>query len=380
MKISHVGIKISLATLIMIIVITNLVYWFAVSSLFSNLSSLITVSEQQENGDLFHSSVHSMLIQSTNSNSPAQYNINRRQADETLKKILSHLEQFSESSDKSKLLTYLNKLQDNFSSFKHFTDTLVNGEEIGNNFDSTKILQKMFNSIFHDYRELYNYHSKQRDNLVIKIYRIKDSIRFIQILMIASAGAIGVLTLLYFDRVVLKLLTVSERLVVLDKLTGLYNRHGLERMADKLRQQHSRTGDNQYSVLMLDIDRFKKFNDTYGHPAGDQLLVQLSKLLLSSVRSQDKVIRYGGEEILILLPQSTMHGTKELANKICRKIAMTPFQINGDRVAGHVTVSIGYAISPIDEGSFDDILKVADQRLYFAKKSGRNISIGPEIQ
>ncbi|MFQ5559922.1 MAG: diguanylate cyclase [Nitrospinota bacterium] len=129
-----------------------------------------------------------------------------------------------------------------------------------------------------------------------------------------------------------------------------------------------------YSILVIDIDWFKKFNDCYGHSAGDQALKKTAKTLRQAIRGSDRIYRYGGEEILILLPQTGPEGSFILAEKLVGKVSQrkiphkeSPFQV--------LTVSCGVAsFAPEKEspGSWKELFKVADQELYLAKKNGRS--------
>lgn len=152
----------------------------------------------------------------------------------------------------------------------------------------------------------------------------------------------------------------TKELSLHDPLTGLANR----RLLDIILERHIAAAarhNTVFSVLMIDIDRFKKYNDTHGHPAGDRLLVALANLLSSDVRGIDFVVRYGGEEFLVLLPETDLAMAVEAAERIRRTVA--------SRTA--VTVSIGVACSSSGCAKAD-IIKSADGALYRAKKSGRN--------
>jgi diguanylate cyclase (GGDEF)-like protein len=125
------------------------------------------------------------------------------------------------------------------------------------------------------------------------------------------------------------------------------------------------------SFAMLDVDRFKVLNDTYGHPAGDHVLMHISALLAQSVRKTDLVARYGGEEIAIMLPETGVHGAGLLAERMRRAIADKPIEWEGELLS--VTVSIGVAsIGTSRKESVEDLIRAADRALYRAKTGGRN--------
>ena len=146
-----------------------------------------------------------------------------------------------------------------------------------------------------------------------------------------------------------------------DPLTGLGNRRLLHNYIDKGIGSAKRYGD-RFSVLMADIDRFKKYNDTYGHAEGDRLLVRLSKILTGEVRCADWVFRYGGEEFLIMLPETGYVRAAEAADRLRKAV---------EERAG-VTVSIGVAEYSGPAESTEGLIERADAALYKAKENGRN--------
>ncbi len=163
-----------------------------------------------------------------------------------------------------------------------------------------------------------------------------------------------------------------------DGMTGLYNRRFLEQFIDKLAKQALR-GEINYSVLMLDIDYFKMVNDTYGHDIGDIVIKGLSEVLSKNIRGSDLAIRYGGEEFVILLHNSTLEGSLEVAEKIHKEFNRQKFQI-GQEVL-QKTISIGVAQFPSDAASIWKCIKFADTALYYAKEHGRDqvIKFVPEM-
>lgn len=160
------------------------------------------------------------------------------------------------------------------------------------------------------------------------------------------------------------------KLATTDGLTDLYNhRYFQEQM--KMQVEQSKRYGNEFSLIILDIDYFKKFNDTFGHQAGDAVLRQVAQLLKSNVRATDIVCRYGGEEISIILPNTNREVAFSTADKICKRIAEKKFKLVNNQES-NVTVSIGVAAYPQDGDSASQIIEVADKRLYQAKNNGRN--------
>jgi diguanylate cyclase (GGDEF)-like protein len=162
------------------------------------------------------------------------------------------------------------------------------------------------------------------------------------------------------------------RLAATDPLTGLGNRRVLDTRLDEEWRRARRSG-LPLSVLFIDIDHFKQFNDTYGHASGDETLTTVAECIAASVRrSVDVVARFGGEEFAVLLPQTSAEGALVVAEKIHRKVqARRVVQDQGERVT--VTVSIGCATCvPAAGESALDLLAAADRQLYAAKAAGRN--------
>lgn len=377
MKITHFGVKISIALLMLIILLSNAMFWKSISMLSDHINSLIDVSNHQENGELFHSAVHSMIVNSGNPEKREQYFESRRQADEALQRFHDYFDHGSQLDDDrlSKVIGHIGK---EYSILKDLTEKMTTSKESSPGSTEERSVHKSFDDIFVYYKELFRHHNEQRIDLLEKSTTIRKSIRWLQFVMATAAIIAGLFIIFYLDRVALKLYDFTEQLALHDKLTGLYNRHGLDRIVAKVNRSVTKSGRGGYGVVLLDIDHFKQFNDSYGHPAGDRLLVQLAELLKHIVRGQDRVVRYGGEEILIFLSGTGLAGTREAANKICRVVAETPFDLLDGLEPKHVTVSIGYAAFASDHGTtFQEIIKLADQRLYHAKNKGRNMVEGP---
>ena len=162
-----------------------------------------------------------------------------------------------------------------------------------------------------------------------------------------------------------------EELAYLDPLTKLYNRRYFENMSAHLVDLAKRN-EESISVLSLDIDDFKKINDTYGHDGGDKVLISLAKYLISSSRTSDLVARFGGEEFIILLPKTDIYGAEILAEKIRYGIESLSVDVEENQSV-KFTVSIGLSeIKFSDEESMDDALKRSDHALYRAKFNGKN--------
>lgn len=168
----------------------------------------------------------------------------------------------------------------------------------------------------------------------------------------------------------LNLRTKLENQSIRDSLTGLFNRHFMQISLE--RELSRATRRNQIlAVYMLDLDHFKRFNDTYGHAAGDSVLQAVAEIFRSSIRTEDIACRYGGEEFTIMLPDVTPTVAYERAESIRRAVANLRVPLDRE-VYGEFTVSIGVALFPNDGDAADLLLRRADQALYRAKRQGRN--------
>jgi diguanylate cyclase (GGDEF)-like protein len=160
-----------------------------------------------------------------------------------------------------------------------------------------------------------------------------------------------------------------ETLSTTDSLTGLNNRRHLTGvLASEIAR--ARRLDQQFAILMIDIDHFKAYNDTRGHPAGDRLLAQLARLFRDSIRAIDYAARYGGEEFMVLLYGAGSKEGVHVANRIRMRVEAEPF---GDaRAPARVTISIGVAVFPWHGDTAEAVTASADAALYEAKRGGRN--------
>ena len=158
-------------------------------------------------------------------------------------------------------------------------------------------------------------------------------------------------------------------LSVTDDLTGCGNRRMLRQELEREVRRAERY-ERTLGVLMLDIDHFKRVNDTYGHLAGDEILVGLAEQIKNNVRDIDTVIRYGGEEFLVILPETDLDGTVAVAEKI-RNIVEEAEYVTKDIVL-QITISIGVAVYPLHASDNEELIRCADEALYRAKAAGRN--------
>lgn len=168
-----------------------------------------------------------------------------------------------------------------------------------------------------------------------------------------------------------ELYKLTKRLSITDELTGLYNyRYLLQRMDDEI--ERARRFGRSLSLLMVDADEFKRYNDTYGHLAGDAALAELARVLRTCVRDIDVVCRYGGEEFALLFPETDAEGAFVAAEKLRDAVATHPFPDGADGPPQRLTISIGLTTFPASAVDREGLLRQADDALYSAKRSGRN--------
>jgi two-component system cell cycle response regulator len=163
----------------------------------------------------------------------------------------------------------------------------------------------------------------------------------------------------------------SISMALTDGLTGLYNRHYLNTHLANMVKQAQQNSKN-LAVMIMDMDHFKQVNDTHGHDAGDMVLKQLADLIIMVSRSTDLAARFGGEEFMILMPETDPQAAIGAAKRMREIVEKTPFRINAEGLTIHKTISIGVSSLHPDSDSVEGLLKRADEALYEAKNGGRN--------
>ena len=161
-----------------------------------------------------------------------------------------------------------------------------------------------------------------------------------------------------------------EQQSIRDGLTGLFNRHFMEIALDRELRRAARHR-KPLAIMMMDIDHFKQFNDTYGHDAGDTVLRELGDTLLQAVRNEDILCRYGGEEFVAILPELSLDAAMERAEHLRRVVSEIRVRNRGESLR-EVTLSIGVAVYPQHAETLEEIMRAADRALYEAKHLGRN--------
>jgi diguanylate cyclase (GGDEF)-like protein len=166
-----------------------------------------------------------------------------------------------------------------------------------------------------------------------------------------------------------KALEEVQRLAITDSLTGLYNRRHFFELAEH-ELQRARRYRRSLSAIMLDIDHFKQVNDTYGHAVGDHVLKEVADSCRQAMRKEDVLGRYGGEEFVIMMPESNLVATCQVAERLRQSIAQKTI----DTEVGPVMVTVSLGVITLDDecSTLETLLAGADQALYWAKRSGRN--------
>ncbi len=162
-----------------------------------------------------------------------------------------------------------------------------------------------------------------------------------------------------------------ERLSVTDRLTELYNHGYFKQRLDEEFQRSVRFG-HSLSLVMIDIDDFKEFNDSFGHPCGDQVLKAVSSVIRSNLREMDIAARYGGKEFVVVLPETSCEGAAGVAERIRADVERVTREATADEISVGRTVSIGIATYPGNASSSIELLEMADAAMYRGKRAGKN--------
>ena len=160
-----------------------------------------------------------------------------------------------------------------------------------------------------------------------------------------------------------------------DRMTQLFNKYYF---LEELKKQNSfaRRYGKSFGIVMIDVDNFKRVNDSFGHIIGDEVLKFIAFKILASVRENDLASRYGGEEFAVLLPETDLMGAMAVAERIRKHVESEILEIRENKIGA--TISLGLAVYPQDGEEWEEVLKKADERLYIAKQSGKNRLVGPD--
>lgn len=215
------------------------------------------------------------------------------------------------------------------------------------------------------------YYLFRADKLVCALVFCRESTEFDKGALKLLDSVAGLLTLVAENRFFREKVIEADGLVNLDGLTGLYNhRYFQETLSNELLK--SQRFDHAVSLLLVDVDHFKKINDRYGHPQGDTVLKEISQILRKTIRAYDAPARYGGEEFAVVLPHADQGQALQVAERIRKAVGAHPFPGRTPRETVKITVSIGAASSPVNAKTKAELIDRADQALYLAKSEGRN--------
>lgn len=263
-------------------------------------------------------------------------------------------------------------LRTQFHAFAAETDAVFSGRDK----QAAAHLEKaraLFDDIFMNYLTvIHEPHEARLVSLKTSTHEMNQRVTFLFYGQLAIIFLAAVIALVFSNRVLLNLYRTTERRAFSDSLTGLKNRRYLDEVVMNEARELIRR-NMPFSLLFADIDRFKAFNDVYGHPAGDKLLTEFADHLLKGVRRADTVVRYGGEEFVAHLPGAGKDAAAAVAEKMRKQIETAEVLLPSGEPANKITASFGVASFPDDGiGKFTALLKKADERLYLAKSSGRN--------
>ncbi|HRJ48539.1 MAG TPA: diguanylate cyclase [Opitutaceae bacterium] len=161
-----------------------------------------------------------------------------------------------------------------------------------------------------------------------------------------------------------------RRLATRDQLTGLFNRREFERML-QVQKSQADSAKTEFSLVLVDIDHFKRVNDQHGHPAGDEVLREIARRLLGAVRGNDQVARIGGEEFAVTMPGTPKQAAAAVARRLSESVRSRPIVVR-EGLELPITLSVGVANHPADVSAKADIVMAADKALYEAKTAGRD--------
>jgi diguanylate cyclase (GGDEF)-like protein len=344
---------------------SQMVYRRSIIRLHDQLLSAAAIAEQMHASEKFHSALHLMLMAATRYAETGNESLRTdfvRELD-VARSALPVLGTRHGSNASGKLET-------DFEAYSLILGGVVSSPPGGADRSGLAHAQKLFDStFFHFYSDLHLRHRADIEQAAQSAHRIQfwtEGLFFAQLGLTVLFSVVG---LLYLERIIQAFLSDAERMAITDGLTGVFNRRYLD---SALEEELGRTGRHGRSmtIAMIDIDHFKRFNDTKGHQAGDQLLRALTQVMRQNTRAEDRIARYGGEEFVVILPETALGAGVTAAEKL--RSAIEQHFSDGAGPGGQVTVSIGVATFPEDGTSAEQLIARADERLYHAKADGRN--------
>ncbi len=373
MRLSTTGLKLSVSIILGIVVISYAVGWKGVSTIYGQLRKVDTISDLfVADNELFVSVHHLHMSAMTVSSVPIDkrmvedYGSKKQKARDALS-FLKYLAEERRSHLEEPLIRYISNTDALYQSFETQMDNIF----------STKVLkpESWTGEVQKAFKDLLENDERLKEEMARYQRVLCDSSKKIWITLSSVFLMLGVIGLtlitmlvLFIDRMVIKNIDKTEKQAHHDHLTGALNRHGMDRLVAKYNLNTSLSIN--FGIVLLDIDHFKKLNDTYGHDTGDMVLRQMVRLVMSVIRGGDSVIRFGGEEFLVFFPETDIIGVVEAGEKIRSAVEKFSF-IPGEGDPLNITISGGTASS--DDGTnLEEVIKAADERLYKAKAAGRN--------
>ncbi|MCF8043407.1 MAG: GGDEF domain-containing protein [Desulfarculaceae bacterium] len=383
MGVKHFGFKLAVGVLFVVVLASYGFYWLGISQLHDHVQQLVVVSNHLKYGESFHSAIHSMLLDSQGfyeSKGQADYREaylrHRAKAESSLAELRAHANSLPPDKTKKMVMERTEGIATAFAAYEKSLDRIIAGD-FSRGRQCLINCTAQFDSIFKKYYvHLHDHHALLQTELSQSSSQTWHTMSVVFAVQLGLAVVAGLLVIFYLDRVVLKIFSFTEGMAYRDKLTGLQNRAALDKLTKSLDGDDNRPR-RRYGLIMLDIDLFKDFNDTYGHPAGDALLSEFAKVIIENVRGPDRVVRYGGEEFLVVLQGVGREELSAVAEKLRTAIESHRFTLPDGKKAPQVTISLGAALYPQDGGDYHQVVGRADERLYEAKESGRNRVVGP---
>lgn len=340
---------------------SQVVYRSSIEAMHHSLLASIETTETIHAAENFHSAVHSMLLtgpsRTTQRDQATSYATHREQARSALR-ILS-----------TPSVTAIANLQKVYTEFEGFLDTLQTEATVSP--AQTERAERLYDAMFQIYLPvLHSYHDGRLEDLKAQAHQLDEQTSLLFWVQLGFLVTSVILALGFTFLTLFRPFQIASHQAFHDGLTGLANRRYWDR---RLVPQIGATirGGTPLALCLMDVDHFKHFNDTYGHPMGDSLLKALSQTIREEIRSTDEVLRFGGEEFLFVLWGSQTEQAVAIMEKVRKSIETMRVLLPSGASVG-TTASFGIAISPFDGLAVPDLLAMADKRLYQAKNQGRN--------
>lgn len=392
MKALKIKIAIFLAIAVSTFVLSQGLYRNNIGMLHDSLYKTLDIVEEMHVAESFHSSMHSMIIYA----SAYLHSKEQRYRDEYDKKSLeggqavaqlvnlrsqqrsgphSLHEIHSPSPSDDEIAANIGRY---FEELQLALAPIISGEDRDGVVNLAKA-NRIFDEVFHKYyTNIHRSHYVSLENLKNDAHHVYEQSNYIYFAQFGLAIAVGLFLIVFADRVFLKIYKLTEQHSLMDSLTSLHNRRYLDTvMADELGT--TKNHGPACSLILLDIDDFKKYNDTYGHVAGDKLLKDLAEVLRQTIRKADRLIRYGGEEFLVVLLDADFRQAAVVAEKIRQAIQDNIFLLPEGHRARQVTASFGVASLSKHHENFTQVIKDADALMYKAKREGKNRVCAPVV-